>query len=175
MVYSNLSQNNKTIIVVEETTKVGEILEIIEHICLGWSALLIILRFLFCSNKLHFFLSPINIIEIISVLPYFIYTALYYANIRSNDLDFLRALRMFSVMRVTRYSSGLRAFGTTIKKSYREIFILLVYLFVGILVFGALVFYFEKDIEGTAFTSMPASFWWAVITLTTVLNKITLN
>jgi hypothetical protein len=56
----------------------------------------------------------------------------------------------------------------TTQKSMKEIMIFVIYLGMGVLVFSTIVFYCESSATNTSYVSIPATFWWAVITMTTV-------
>ena len=50
----------------------------------------------------------------------------------------------------------------------KELFLLIQVLAVGVFFFGSLLYFTEKDEEGTGFYSLPVAFWFAIVTMTTV-------
>ena len=54
------------------------------------------------------------------------------------------------------------------KTSYKELSLLLLFVGMGMLIFGTLAYFAEKDVAGTKYTSIPESMWWAIQTMTSV-------
>lgn len=84
-------------------------------------------------------------------------------------LRFLRALRILYVMRLARHSLGLQTLGLTVRRCTREFGLLLLFLCVAMALFSPLVYLAESEMGAkNEFTSVPSSYWWAVISMTTV-------
>lgn len=71
------------------------------------------------------------------------------------------------MFKIIRHSNSLKSFGKTVEKSLKELVVLLVFIFIGVTFFSSILFYCESK-TNPKFSSIPATFWWAVITMTTV-------
>ena len=132
-----------------------------------------------CSpNKCKFFFGALNLIDLTAILPYYVTEIVKrlfqgsteriqsVSNIR-RILQILRVLRILRVLKLARHSTGLKALGYTFQKSYRELGLLVLFLAIGVISFSSLAYYAENEDNKDMFSSIPATFWWSIITMTT--------
>lgn len=110
-------------------------------------------------------LTPMAIVDLLAILPF------YLPIMGIVDLRFIRILRLFRIFRVFkmgRYYDSFRVLAKVIIDKKEELLLSSFVVFVLLLVSSSIMYYIEKTYQPEVFTSIPASMWWGVATLTTV-------
>ncbi|XP_058846644.1 potassium voltage-gated channel subfamily S member 1-like [Acipenser ruthenus] len=150
-------------------------LQILEYFCICWFSFEVLARMILAPNRKKFFLNPLNLIDLVSVLPIY-FTLLFDLAVGSESgklgnlgklVQVLRLMRIFRVLKLARHSTGLRSLGATLKHSYREVGSLLLYLAVGVSVFSGMAYTAEYE-EEVGLDTIPACWWWGTVSMTTV-------
>ncbi|KAG8002643.1 Potassium voltage-gated channel subfamily A member 10 [Nibea albiflora] len=150
---------------------------IIETACIAWFFFELCVRFLVCPSKRDFFHNLMNMIDIISIIPYFVTVITEMVTTTQENtgqnmslaiLRIIRLVRVFRIFKLSRHSKGLQILGQTLKASMRELGLLIFFLFIGVILFSSAIYFAEVDEPETQFVSIPDGFWWAVVTMTTV-------
>ena len=126
------------------------------------------LRLFAAPDRCKFMSSVMSLIDVVAIAPYYIGLGIPDNKDVSGAFVTLRVFRVFRIFKFSRHSQGLRILGYTLKSCASELGFLLFSLTMAIIIFATIMFYAEKKVENTDFTSIPESFWYTIVTMTTL-------
>lgn len=128
-----------------------------------------------------------NLIDLISILPFYIEQILVLAGVDAGGLTVLSVLRLIRLTRITRIFKmsknfeGLIMLLRSLKKSGPALMMLFAFMGISGILFATLIFtieggeydehrkqYVRVDGSASPFESIPGSLWWTIVTMTTV-------
>ncbi|MEE6480999.1 hypothetical protein FKM82_012725 [Ascaphus truei] len=141
--------------------------------CLDTACVLIftveyLLRLVAAPSRYRFVRSVMSIIDVVAIMPYYIALVMTNNEDVSGAFVTLRVFRVFRIFKFSRHSQGLRILGYTLKSCASELGFLLFSLTMAIIIFATVMFYAEKGSMNNKFTSIPAAFWYTIVTMTTL-------
>jgi voltage-gated potassium channel len=116
-------------------------------------------------SYLAFIFSPLALIDLVSILPF--YLPLVFAV----DLRFLRIFRFFRFLRIMkfkRYIEPLDLIASVIKEKSKELLVTLIIALIIIVSASAMIYFLENPAQPEVFTDMLSSVWWTVDSMTPV-------
>ena len=116
------------------------------------------------TGRFRYMLRPMLLVDLIAIIPFYL-TAL---GMDLRTLRILRMVRIFRLFKLVRYVTALNNISSALKDKKAEILVALSMIGFLILVSATLMYYAERNSQPDVFTSIPATMWWAVATLTTV-------
>lgn len=125
-----------------------------------------IVRLLTVKKPLNYALSFYGIIDFLSTIPKYLSLIL----VGTHSLTVLRGLRLlrvFRILKLTRFIGESTNFTRALLASRVRIIVFLSYVIIICIILGTVMYLVEGQ-EDSGFTSIPKSVYWAIVTMTTV-------
>jgi voltage-gated potassium channel len=116
------------------------------------------------TGRLRYSLSRSALIDLFSILPF-------YLNFLPIDLRILRVIRLFRLLRmlkIARYLTALNLIFAVIRDRREQLLVVIMFIFFLLVIISTVMFYVEGPAQPDKFSSIPATMWWGIATLTTV-------
>ena len=142
-------------------------INLIEILLNTWFTVELFLRFLVSPLKKKFILNIGNIIDLLSITSF----ALQLFKVKHPIVLWVPVMRVFRTFRLTKLFHSFKDLLNydKLEKLLNELGIPVLFMLIGVILFSSFVYYSESDLPETKFKSIPHSFWYAIITMTTVI------
>ncbi len=117
-------------------------------------------RWVHARHALH----PMMLIDLAAILPFYLPLVLI-------DIRFIRVvrlLRLFGMFKLARYSEPLQTLGYVFRSKMGDLAVAFFIFFIVLVFASSLMYYAEHEAQPGVFSSIPASMWWGIVTLTTI-------
>ncbi|KAJ7328171.1 hypothetical protein OS493_025044 [Desmophyllum pertusum] len=144
---------------------------IIEGVCGIWFTVEFTLRLATCPSKQDFVKQIMNWVDFIAIWPFYVRiftTNDYPYGDPRIEYDILAICRLFRLFRFFKVNLGFQILKQTMIASSRELMLLVLLIMVPVIIFASCAYLAEKNVNPEDFPSIIESFWWAIITITTV-------
>ena len=105
--------------------------------------------------------TPLALIDLVTILPFYLPFII-------TDLRLIRLVRLLRLLKVIRYSESLKTFTELYRLKRQELSMVFLTIAFLLVISSAVIYHVEHEAQPEAFSSIPASMWWGVSTLTTV-------
>lgn len=161
------------------TTEPPDVIAIIDVVCLFFFTAEFVFRLIVCPSFVErvqswytlidvLYLVPAWTVVIIDVSRPFFWQQGYFEAFLKVIMDAMLVSRVFRIFRLSRHYRGMRVLLLAFKASVGELFLLIVFVMLTLIIFSSLVYCAEQYQHPGGFESIFKGLWWSLITLTTV-------
>ena len=114
-------------------------------------------------GRLRYMQTPMAVIDLLAFVPFYLTFI--------GDLRFLRIFRLmglFRLFKIARYLNALKIFKRVLAERKEQLVLSFLFILFVLVLISFFMFYAERDAQPDKFTSIPATMWWGISTLTTV-------
>lgn len=108
--------------------------------------------------------KPMMVVDFLAIFPFY----LSFVTVNTIFLRILRLSRLLRIAKLARYTSAIKRIKMAFLKRKDEFIVTAGIFLVGLTVAAIAIYFAENQTGNQAFSSIPSSYWWAVITFTSV-------
>ncbi len=116
------------------------------------------------SGRVKYIMSALAIIDLLAFLPF--YLGFFFVDLRF--LRIFRLMALFRMFKITRYLHALNIFKRVLNDRKEQLLLSFFFILFILVIISFVMFYTEHDAQPDKFSSIPATMWWGISTLTTV-------
>lgn len=116
------------------------------------------------TGRIKYMLSTTAMIDLFAILPF--YLAFFPIDMRF--IRIVRLFRLFRLLKIARYLKALNLIQDVLRERKEQIYLSIMFIGFLLIIVSTLMFYVENEAQPDVFSSIPASMWWGIETLTTV-------
>ena len=116
------------------------------------------------TGRLRYMSTPMAIVDFLAIIPFY----LAFLPVDFRFLRIIRLFRLFRLLKIARYLKALNLIKDVLQEKKEHIYLTVMFIFFLLIIISTLMFYVENEAQPDVFSSIPASMWWGIETLTTV-------
>lgn len=115
-------------------------------------------------GRLRFMVSPYALVDLLAIAPFYLPIIVG----EQGAPRLLRIFRLFRLLKITRYTESTSLITDVFRKKSHELVITALFMSIWLVFVSSVMYYVERGAQPDVFSSIPASIYWGIITLTTV-------
>lgn len=118
--------------------------------------------------RVRWVLSPLGLIDLLAILPFYIFLLIPGSAESLLLLRIFRGLRLLRIFKLTRYSPALQILRTVLIRQANTLMVVAFVMMVILVMTSWGIYMIERDAQPEFFGTLPQALWWSVVTITTV-------
>ena len=112
--------------------------------------------------------SGMAIVDLLSILPFYVDLAVPVLTVDLRSLRIIRLFRLLRMLKIARYLKALTIMQAVFRERKEQIAVSVMFILFLLVIVSTLMYYVEGEAQPKSFSSIPATMWWGIETLTTV-------
>jgi voltage-gated potassium channel len=115
-------------------------------------------------GRLRYIKTPLAIVDLLAFIPFY----LAFLPIDLRYLRIFRLMALFRMFKMARYLHALNIFKRVLVQRKEQLVLSFLFILFILVIISFIMYYVENAAQPDKFTSIPATMWWGIATLTTV-------